>query len=227
MLYDICGVKGLDIMYACAKILLSSLHARQPSNNPNNNRHTRQPDHHRPKQRHAQTTQRRRPRITHQQQRRCNRTAVPAQRHTPSHIIVLRDPHPLQQRRPDKHAHDATHDAQHGHELQVAPEVLRRRRREGEGQGAGREGEGAGGRDAEGAAEGRVAEEGARGDEDVGEDDAGEVPLELESVLEHWEGEGDDGDVEDGAENVACARWGQVRTVAVEELDVARFGAVG
>ena len=54
------------------------------------------------------------------------------------------------------------------------------------------------------------------------------MAFELASVLEHWEGEGDDGDVEDGAEDVACAWWGQVRgTVVVEELGVARFGAVG
>ena len=53
------------------------------------------------------------------------------------------------------------------------------------------------------------------------------MAFELQSVLEHWEGEGDDGDVEDGAENVACARWRKVRSVVVEELDVARFGAVG
>lgn len=76
-------------------------------------------------------------------------------------------------------------------------------------------------------AERGVAEERAGCDEDVGEDYAGEVALELESVLEHWEGESDDGDVEDGAEYVACAWWGQVRTVVLEELDVSRFGAVG
>lgn len=76
-------------------------------------------------------------------------------------------------------------------------------------------------------AEGGVAEGGTGCDEDVGEDYGGEVAFELLSVLEHWEGEGDDGDVEDGAEDIACTRWGQVRSVAVEELDVARFGAVG
>lgn len=53
------------------------------------------------------------------------------------------------------------------------------------------------------------------------------MAFELQSVVEHWERERDDGDVEDGAEYVACAWWGQVRTVAVEELDVARFGAIG
>ena len=54
------------------------------------------------------------------------------------------------------------------------------------------------------------------------------MAFELRSVLEHWEGEGDDGDVEDGAEDVACAWWGQVwRTVVGEELGVAGFGAVG
>lgn len=76
-------------------------------------------------------------------------------------------------------------------------------------------------------AESGVAEKRAGGDEDVWEDDGGEVAFEFLSVLEHWEGEGDDGDVEDGAEDVACAWWRQVRTVVVEELDVARFGAVG
>ena len=53
------------------------------------------------------------------------------------------------------------------------------------------------------------------------------MAFELESVLEHGEREGDDGDVEDGAEHVACAGRGQVRAVGVEELDVARLGAVG
>ena len=76
-------------------------------------------------------------------------------------------------------------------------------------------------------AEGRVGEEGARCDEDVGEDDGGEVALEFVPVVEHGEGEGDDGDVEDGAEDVACAGWGAGLGVGVEELGVARFGAVG
>lgn len=76
-------------------------------------------------------------------------------------------------------------------------------------------------------AESRVAEEGARCYEDVWEDDGGEVPFQLLSVLEHRQGERDDGDVEDGAEDVAGARWGLMRPVGVEELDVARFGAVG
>lgn len=53
------------------------------------------------------------------------------------------------------------------------------------------------------------------------------MALELEPVLEHGQREGDDGDVEDGAEDVACAWWGEVRAVVVEELGVARFGAVG
>ena len=53
------------------------------------------------------------------------------------------------------------------------------------------------------------------------------MPLQLEAVLEHGQGEGDDGDVEDGAEHVARARWGQARAVVVEELGVARLGAVG
>lgn len=48
-------------------------------------------------------------------------------------------------------------------------------------------------------AEGWVAEEGGGGYEDVGEDDAGEVAFQFLSVVEHGEGEGDDGDVEDGA----------------------------
>ena len=75
-------------------------------------------------------------------------------------------------------------------------------------------------------AEGWVGEEGARCYEEVRQDDAWEMAFELESVLEHGEGEGDDGDVEDGAENVACARWGEPGSLATEELDVARFGAV-
>ena len=56
------------------------------------------------------------------------------------------------------------------------------------------------------------------------------MAFEFCSVLEHWEGEGDDGDVEDGAEYIACAWCREVMvvgTVGVEELDVARFGAVG
>ena len=75
-------------------------------------------------------------------------------------------------------------------------------------------------------AEGGVGEEGARGDEEVRQDDAWEVALEFESVVEHWEGEGDDGDVEDGAEDVACARGGESGPLAAEEQGVARFGAV-
>jgi len=67
-------------------------------------------------------------------------------------------------------------------------------------------------------AEGRVAEQGGGSDEDVREDDAREMPAEFVSVLEHGKGEGDDGDVEGGAEDVACARSGEARTGAVEEL---------
>lgn len=77
-------------------------------------------------------------------------------------------------------------------------------------------------------AEGRVGEQGGRGDEEGGEDDGGEVAGEFGSVVEHGEGEGDDGDVEDGAQDVAGAGCGEaVVVVGVEELDVARFGAVG
>lgn len=75
-------------------------------------------------------------------------------------------------------------------------------------------------------AEGGVGEEGGRCDEEVRQDDAWEVALEFEPVLEHWEGEGDDGDVEGGAEDVACARRGEAGPFAAEELGVARFGAV-
>ena len=47
-------------------------------------------------------------------------------------------------------------------------------------------------------------------------------------MVEHGEGEGDDGDVEDGAQDVACAWWGVVEgSVGGEELGVACFGAVG
>lgn len=53
------------------------------------------------------------------------------------------------------------------------------------------------------------------------------MALEFVPVVEHGEGEGDDGDVEDGAEDVACAGWGAGLGVGVEELGVARFGAVG
>ena len=76
-------------------------------------------------------------------------------------------------------------------------------------------------------AEGGVGEEGGCCDEEVGQDDAWEVAYEFEAVVEHGQGEGDDGDVEDGAEDVACAWWGEMGSVAAEELDVARFGAVG
>ena len=57
-------------------------------------------------------------------------------------------------------------------------------------------------------AERGVAEEGAGCYEDVRQDYGEEVAFELESVLEHGESEGDDGDVEDGAEYVACTWWG-------------------
>lgn len=76
-------------------------------------------------------------------------------------------------------------------------------------------------------AEGRVAEQRTRCYEDVWDDDGGEVPFQFLSVLEHGQGEGDDGDVEDGAEDVAGAWWGEVGAFVGEELGVARFGVVG
>ena len=75
-------------------------------------------------------------------------------------------------------------------------------------------------------AEGRISEERGGGDENIREDYAGEVAFEFRAVLEHGEGEGDDGDVEEGAEDIACAWMRETGTLAVEELEVAGFGCV-
>ena len=73
-------------------------------------------------------------------------------------------------------------------------------------------------------AEGGVAEERAGGDKNVWEDDGWEVTFQFGAIVEHWQGEGDDGHVEEGAEDVTCAWWGEVRSLSREELDVPGFG---
>lgn len=52
------------------------------------------------------------------------------------------------------------------------------------------------------------------------------MPLEFLAVVEHGEGEGDDGYVEDGGEDVACT-WIAEPLIAVPEVDVAGFGGIG
>lgn len=61
------------------------------------------------------------------------------------------------------------------------------------------------GRNADGAADGRVGQHGADGDEDVGDGEGGQVTLELPAVLEHGQGERHDARVEDGREDVPRA----------------------
>lgn len=204
---------------------------RQPPHNPHNNRHARQPHHDGPEQRHAQTAQRRGARIPDEQQRRGDRAAVGPHGDAAGDVVVLGDAQRGEQGGAEEDGEDAAHDAQDGDELGVAGEVAGGRGGEGEGEGAGGEGEGAGGGEAEGAvAEGRVGEQGGGGGEEGGQGDGGEVAGQFGAVVEHGEGEGDDGDVEDGAQDVAGAGEGEGGGPAVggvEELGVARFGAVG
>jgi len=76
-------------------------------------------------------------------------------------------------------------------------------------------------------AEEGIAEERDGGEEKVGDDEGGEVAGEIAAIVEHGEGEGDDGDVEGGGEDVACAGRGEVGGEAVEELEVTSFGLIG
>lgn len=86
---------------------------------------------------------------------------------------------PLQHGRPDQDPQYAAHDTQHGDEVEVAAEIRGCGRREGEGETAGCEREAALGRDADGVAEGRVAEQRGDGDEEVGDYDGQELETRL------------------------------------------------
>ena len=73
-------------------------------------------------------------------------------------------------------------------------------------------------------AESGVAEERGGGDKNVWEDDGWEVTFQFGAIIKHGQGEGDDGHVEEGAEDITCAWWDEVRSLSREELDVAGFG---
>lgn len=83
------------------------------------------------------------------------------------------------------------------------------------------------GRDADGAADGRVGQHGADGDEDVGDGEGGQVALELAAVLEHGQGERHDARVEDGREDVPRAGKERRAGLAAPEAGVVCARLVG
>lgn len=53
--------------------------------------------------------------------------------------------------------------------------------------------------------QGGIAEKGCGGESDVGDDDCSEMATKFGAIVVHGEGEGNDGDVEEGGEDVASA----------------------
>lgn len=85
--------------------------------------------------------------------------------------LTFGNPQPLQHSRSDQYAQDAAHDTQHGDEIEIAAKICSRGRREGQSETAGCKSEAALRRNADGVAEGWVAEEGGDRDDEVGDDD--------------------------------------------------------
>lgn len=121
---------------------------------------------------------------------------------------TLRNAKPTQHPLPNQSAQDAAHYSYGGDGVAVAAEVLGSGNGESEGQAAGSKGKGAAGVDADGCADGRVPEETGDREGDGRGHDRQEVGAQLAAVLVHGQGEGDDGSVENGGEDIACPwKW--------------------